>query len=892
VTVRSYLRFLRQETRGSRGRLLFFVACLAVGVAAVVAVAGIASGLESGVRREARRLLAADLAVEGREPLPESLDRALAELARELGEPLGRADLRELVTVVAAPARGAPDGSRRTAVAPGRSQLVELKVVRGPYPFYGELALLPDRPLAELLDRPSGVNGAAVGGAVAAPELLDRLGLEVGDRLKIGGVEVPITGAVTAEPDRLGGAFGFTAGPRLFLGAATFDETGLEATGSRIRYRALLRLPEAAGEAGTERAAAAIRSVLPEGRGFGIETWAEAQPALRQGIARAERFLGLVALLSLLIGGVGVGQTVRAWLAGRMDAIAVLKCLGARPREVLLLYGGQTALLGLAGSLVGAAAGVAILLGSPFLSSHLGGDLLPAELLDPWQPGAVARGLLLGVSVALLFGLPSLAGALRVPPARVLRRDVEPLPVAWPVRLAVAAAVLGGVGATASAQSGSLRLGIEFTAGAAAATLALAGAAIAVSRGAARLRGRRHGRSATSARGSFWLRHGLAALGRPGAGTLAAVVALGLGVLVVVALWLIERRLTAELVGNLPEAAPSVFLIDIQPDQWAPLRRLLEAEGAEAIDSVPVVMARIAAVDGVPVGELTDASFGRERVEDVGGDDRRWALTREQRLTYLDRLPEDNRVVAGELWSAPGVAEVSVEEEFAGDLGVGVGSTLGFDLQGVPLELAVTSLRRVDWSTFGINFFLVVEPGVLEAAPQYRIAAVRLPPGTEAVVQDRVTAAFPNVTVLQIREILDKVVAVIQALAGGIRFVGTFTVLAGAAILAGAVSAGAARRSREVALLKTLGTTRGGVVAVYSVEYALVGLVAGVIGSAGAVVLSWAVLTRGMEVAWVFDPLPLATGVLGGAALAVVAGLAASVKALQSRPLEALRSAT
>jgi len=886
VTLATYLRFLRRESRGSRARLLFFIACLAVGVAAVVAVAGVAAGLESGVRREARRLLAADLAVEGREPLPPELDRALAELAEELGGPIGRADLRELVTVVAAPPAAGPDGSS----IPGRSQLVELKVVRGPYPFYGELALAPDRPLAELLDRPgpsdrgpdAALDGAFGGGAVAAPELFDRLGLALGDRLKVGGLEVPITGTVTAEPDRLGGAFGFTAGPRLFLGAETFDRTGLETTGSRIRYRALLRLPEGAGEAGAERAEAAVRSALPAGRGYGIETWEEAQPALRQGIARSERFLGLVALLSLLIGGVGVGQTVRAWLAGRMDAIAVLKCLGARPREVLLLYGGQTALLGLAGSLAGAAAGMAILLLSPYLA----GELLPAELLDPWQGAAVARGLLLGVSVALLFGLPSLAGALRVPPARVLRRNVEPLPVPRSVRLAVAVAVLAGVGATAVAQSGSPRLGIEFTLGAAAATLTLAGAALAVSRGAARLRDRR---SSGPARGGFALRHGLAALGRPGAGTLAAVVALGLGVLVVVGLWLVERRLTSELEGNLPEAAPSVFLIDVQPDQWRPLQRLLEEEGAEAIDSVPVVMARISAVDGVPVGELTDASSGRERVEDVGEDDRRWALTREQRLTYLDRLPDDNRITAGSLWSDPEAAEVSVEEEFAGDLGVGVGSTLTFDLQGVPLELAVTSLRSVDWSTFGINFFLVVEPGVLEAAPQHRIAAVRLPAGAEARVQDRVTAAFPNVTVLQIREILDKVVAVIRALAGGVRFVGTFTVLAGVAILAGAVSAGAARRRREVALLKTLGTTRGGVVAVYSVEYALVGLVAGVIGSAGAAVLSWAVLTRGMEVEWAFDPLPLAAGVLGGAALAVVAGLAASVKALRSRPLEALR---
>lgn len=872
MTVLTYLRFVARESRGSRARLLFFIACLSVGVAAVVAVAGLASGLESGVRREARRLLAADLAVAGREPLPPGLDEALAGLAAELAGPVERTDVLELVTVVSAPA---PPGAEV-----GPSQLVELKVVRGPYPFYGDLVLEPRRPLAELLDAPF-----ATGGAVAAPELLERLGIHVGGRLLVGGVEVPVTGVVTAEPDRLGGAFGFTAGPRLFLGRNAFDETGLERTGSRIRYRALLRLPGDTGEAAAERAAEALREALPDGRGFDVETWAEAQPALRQGIARAERFLGLVALLSLLIGGIGVGQTVRAWLAGRLDAIAVLECLGTRPREVLLLYAGQTALLGLAGSLAGAAAGVAIL----YLSPGIAGPALPGDLLDPWQPAAVARGLLLGLAVALLFALPPLAAALRVPPARVLRRDAEPLPVPRAVRIAVAATVLGGVWATAAVQSGSPALGSWFLLGAVGVTLLLAAAARGVSLGAATLRSHREGR-AHGAPGSFWLRHGLAALGRPGAGTLGAVVALGLGVLVVTGLWLVERRLTSELEGNLPEEAPSVFLIDIQPGQWQPLQELLREEGATGIDSVPVVMARIAAVDGVPVRELTDAPYGRERVEDVGEDDRRWALTREQRLTYLEDLPEDNRVVAGELWSEPGVPEVSVEEEFARDLGVEVGSTLAFDLQGVPLELTVTSLRTVDWSTFGINFFLVVESGVLEAAPQHRIAAVRLPEAAEARVQDRVAVAFPNVTVLRIREILEKVVAVIRAIAAGVRFVGTFTVVAGVAILGGAVAAGAARRRREVALLKALGTTRGGVVGVYAVEYALVGLVAGVIGSAGGAVLSWAVLTRGMEVGWAFDPLPLLVGVVGGAVLAVVAGLAASARALQSRPLAALRA--
>ncbi len=876
-----------REMRGGRARLTFFTACLAVGVAAVVAVAGIGGGIETGLRQQARRLLAADLAVSGTAPLPADLDDLLGKTLAGVG-PWRRTDVKELVTLVAADAPGESGGTQSSGAPgppaspgpPGKSQLVELKVIDGTYPFYGKLELAPDRPLQDLLSRPDG------GGAVVAPDLLTHLGLRVGDRIRVGGVAVPITGVVNAEPDRLGGAFGFSAGPRVFLGPRTFDRTGLETTGSRIRYRALIRLPTDAGRPVADRAAQAIRAALPASQGYRVETWAQAQPSLRRGVDRAQRYLGLVALLSLLVGGIGVGQTVRAWLAGRLDAIAVLECLGMRPREVLALYAGQTALLGLVGSLVGTVAGVALELGLP----HLASSLLPPELIDPWQPWAMVRGLTLGIGVALLFGLPSLGVALRVPPARVLRRSAEPLPVALWLRVVTACAVVAGVWATATVQSRSAWMGTQFTFGTLAATAALALAARGVVWAVARFR-----REDRRLAGRFWLRHGLAALGRPGAGTLAAIVALGLGVLVVVGQWRVERRLTSELLHGLPAEAPSVFLIDIQPDQWSGVHRLLEGAGATKIDSVPVVMARLSAIDGRSVETLARRrSEERDRGDEQGGrregGSSRWALTREQRLTYLETLPEDNKIVAGTLWSKPGVPEVSVEQDFAHDLGVHLGSTLTFDVQGVPLKLEVTSLRTVDWSTFGINFFLVVEPGVLDKAPQFRIAAAHLPTGGEGPFQDRVAASFPNVTVLRVREILDKVVAVIRALAEGVRFVGAFTVLAGTAILAGAVAAGAARRSREVALLKTLGATRAGVVAAYSIEYALVGLVAGVIGAVGGGVLSWAVVVRGMEIPWALDPMPLVVGALGSAALAVVAGLAASARALRVRPVEALRT--
>jgi putative ABC transport system permease protein len=864
VTLGFYARALLRESRGSRGRLTFFIACLAVGVAAVVSVAGLSASLRDGIRREARQLLAADLAVRGNQPIPPEALTAIAALPGAR-----RTDVKETVTVAAAPG---VDGQ------PGPSQLVELKVVDGFYPFYGKLDLRPARPLQELL---------TPGTAVVAADLLTHWKLKAGDSLQIGGQTFRVAASVLAEPDRVG--VSFTIGPRVFLSGPGFARTHLEDQGSRVSYRTLVRLPDGISNAALDAAAERLKQALPGGESFRVETYRQAQPSLRQNISRVERFLGLVALLSLFVGGIGVAQSVRAWLASRMDAIAILKCLGMRPREIFPLYLGQTVLLGLAGSIVGILAGVAVQMTLPRLFP----DLIPPELIRPWQPAALLRGLGLGIGVAMLFSLPPLSAVLRVPPARVLRRDAEPLPRHRWVTAATFLTLAAGVWGMAALQSGSPLLGAQFTGGVAVVTAALAAAAFLVSWAVRRLP-----RDAFSLRP--WLRHGIAALARPGAAASGAIVALGLGVLVVLGMSLVERRITSQLEKELPSNAPSAFLVDIQPAQWPGVERLLHQAGGQGIESVPVVMARVSAIDGVTSeamqgkdapagnGEEPEGREGNGRERRDGN--RRWALSREQRLTYMRELPKDNKIVAGALWSDPAHAEVSLEQDYAKDIGARLGSTISFNIQGVPLDLRVTSLRTVNWQTFGINFFLVVEPGVLEAAPQQRLAVARLPRGGEQRVQDLLAASYPNVTFLRIREILEKVLKVLRRISLGIRFLGGFTVVAGIAILAGAVSAGSARRGREVALLKTLGMTRRGVAATFAVEYALIGLVAGAIGAGGGTVLAWGIVTRGFEMPWVFAPLTLATALAGSVLLAVLAGLAASLRALERRPIEVLRA--
>ncbi len=578
MTARFFFNSLARESRGARGRLIFFMACLSVGVAAVVAVAGMSASLDEGIRVEARQLLAADLAIEGRRPIPRDLDLAAAGLAGTK-----RTDVQEMVTVALGPPRAGGQ--------PGSSQLVELKVLDGDYPFYGTLDLRPQRPLRELLAPDTVVVGS---------ELLATLHLKQGDVLRIGGAPFRIAGVVLSEPDRV--SVSMTLGPRAFLSAPGMARTSLNARGSRIGHKALLKLPDGFPGESIASAKERLEAVLQDSSYYRIETFKEAQPALRRSIDRVDRFLGLVALLSLFVGGIGVAQSVRAWLASRLDAIAILKCLGMRPREILPLYLGQTALLGLAGSTVGIVLGAALQLALPSLFP----DLIPAELIRPWQPTALLRGLVLGVGVAVMFSLPSLAAVLRVPPARVLRRDAEPLPShRWASALTMLA--LGvGIWVMASLQSRSMDLGSRFTGGVILVTAALSGAALLASWLVRRL-------PRESLPGRVWMRHGVAAIARPGASTVSAIVALGLGVLVVLGMSLVERRLSTQLATAIPKNAPSAFLIDVQPDQWPGVRRILEEQGATQIDSVPVIMARLAVIDGQSVEQLAAAAEARRK---------------------------------------------------------------------------------------------------------------------------------------------------------------------------------------------------------------------------------------------------------------------------------------
>jgi len=847
------LRLAWREGRGARGRLTLLVLGIAVGVSAVVAVGALGAGLRQGLFLEARRLLAADVALSTRDPWPAELDGILA------AEPdLRSARVVELPTVVAAKDAGS-DGA-----APS-SRLVELKVVEPAYPLRGDLKIDPPVALETLL---------ADGGAVISPDLGQMLGLRLGDPIAVGTVDATVRGFVLSEPDRTN--FALSLGPRVFVGHDTFAQSGLEQFGSRIESKLLLALPDGATADEARALGLRLRAALADLGRVRVNTWADAQPSVRRGIERVESFLALAALLALVLGALAAALAARSWLESRIDSIALSKCLGLERRHVLISAVGQVLILALLGGLLGTVLGVLAV--RVAVASFR--DLLPAGLSIPLiEPRPVLMGLALGLGSALVAALGPLLAATRVPPLAALRRESAPLVMPRGLVRGSAMVALAALFVAAWVQSSSVELAALFTGGLVLSALVLALAARAVLSLARRAPPR-----ALPAP----LRWGLASLARPENPARGALLALGIGVFAVLSLVLVERRLLNELANALPVDAPNAFMLDVQRDQWPALEQLLLGAGAVRPQSAPMVVGRLRAIDGRDVrtilAERRDAR--REGREGGGG---RWVLTREQRLTFGPNLQADNVLLRGALWADPERAEVSVEEEYAEDLEVDLGSVIVVDVQGVPIELVVTSIRSVRWESLAINFFMHVEPGVLDNAPQVRVATARLPKGQAGAIQNELRAAFPNVTLIDVDELREKLAVLFARLASGVEALGLLCVAAGVLVLAAAMAAAGRERRREAGLLRALGAGRWSALASLASEYALLGAVAGLVGGGGAAVLAYALVTRILELEGgpaLLAPLA-AAGLLG--ALAAAAGSIAAALALRRPPAEVLQ---
>jgi len=829
-------RMAWRETRAAWRHFAYFFVCIALGVAALVGVDLFAVNLERAIQREARSLMAADVELRTTRPLTSEADGVLMKLD---GRGIARMQVSELVAM---------------AAVPSGTQLVELKAVEPGYPFYGKLRADPEDALATLF---TGTH------ALAEETLLIRLDLKVGDTLKIGHAEFRITGVLKKEPDRAAGAFSF--GPRVLISRQGLEATGLVQPGSRVTHRHLLKLPDAL----TPKAAQAELAAAFPDKTARVSTYQDAQPMLRRFLRQLTMYLGLVGLIALMVGGIGVASSVRAFLKEKLETIAVLKAIGAGSGTLLRVYLTQTFLLGALGCLAGAALGAAFQVALPPLLRAW----LPIELEFRLALLPFVRGVGMGLLTMVLFALWPLLEVRHVRPNLILRREVADEPTGSPGRMAWAISGLLALALAGMAfwQAGSWRTAGLFI-GALAAALALLNATawlvVRLARRVPRWR-------------SLAWRQGLANLYRPGSQAQTVLVSVGVGVMVILAIHLVERNILWEIRENVPTDAPTFFFIDIQPDQHDAFARLLVERGHTDARLTPLVRSRLWALNGQRVR--------RESYEDR---EHGWYFTREYVLTFLNELPKGNAITKGQWWEgggSSGLPRVSVEEEAARRLGLDLGSTVEFDIQGAKVSGRIASIRKVEWGNMSTNFYFIFEPGALEGAPMTYVATTRVAPQEEVSLQRATVAAFPNVSAINIRAVLDSVAQVVDRISLVIRFMAALSILAGAVVLAGALAATRFRRIYEAMIFKAVGGTRRILAATFAVEYALLGAAAGVIGAGLATGLAWGVGHWILDVKWLFQPVALVWGIGATIAGTVLVGFLSTYRILGQKPLPVLR---
>jgi putative ABC transport system permease protein len=839
LSVRLAARELRSGVRGFR----IFLACLALGVAAIAAAGSVAEAFRQGLGSQAREILGGDLAVTQRL-------RAFTPAERAVFERTGPTAYAASVEAMAE----APSGERR---------LVELRGVSTAYPLAGEVELAGGVRLADAL-RP---EGPAAGAAVEST-LLRRLGLRLGDRFLVGNAQLVARAVLVSEPDRL--ARGFALGPRVLTRLGVLETGGFLEPGLPFGETARIALPPGAPLAAAKRGLRAeLRRVEPAG-GYRLTDRTDAAPGLHRLIDELEYFLGFIGLASLVAGGLGVFGAVSAHLEARKPAIAILKALGAEGALVRDIYLIQVAVLALLGVAIGLLVGAVV----PLVLGEFVKASLPVPALFALYPWPLAKAGAFGLLAAAAFSLGPLARARATPPATLFRRQLVARP-ALGVETLGAALAAGGLALLAVATAP--------TPGAAA--IMMAGVAVAFSGlwalGAAGARMAGQARNVTH--GSW--RIGLANLAGPGSAARTAAPAIGLGVALLSAVVLIQSSLLAQVTQVAPRTAPSLVFSGLSASQGPAFDAALAAAFGRPLTPetylrAPFASGRIVAVRGVPVD--------RARIDP--GD--RWAYDNDISLSALGPEPLNSGVVRGRWWSAnyAGPPLVAVALDAAKGGGLKVGDSVTLEVLGRRLDARVAALRKIDFAGFGANVPLVLDPAALLGAELRNVAIARATPAEERRATQALAQPFPTVTVISVREALETAADLFDRLAFAIRGAAAVAALAGLLVLAGAIAARARARGREAAILKVLGASAGQVLGAYAIEYGAVGLIAGVAGVALGYAAAWPVVVRVFGAAWSVDWQGVVALVGGAAVLAAAGGLLAAIAALSRRPAPTLRS--
>ena len=851
----SAAKIAAREMRSSRGKFFFVILSVAIGVAALTGVRGFSTSFRGALLTRARSIMAGDLAARMFQQITPDQQKGLDEIAATGVE---ITPVTELLSMASSPKTMDP-------------LLISLKAVDPKkYPFYGKVDLEPADALSAVLGDDT---------VVVADDLLIRLHMKVGDQLTVGSRSFRIASVVTNEPDRLSG--NFAAGPRVLISRGGLDASGLLAPGSHSGQRYLFKVPKPRNGAPISEKAVAdlklrLEKLLPEAQ---VTDYRETNPALTQGLDRATSLLSLMSLVALVLGAIGVAMAMRAHLQQRLDTIAIMKSLGARSGQIIKIYLLQTLLLGVLGGLIGVALGVGVQLAFPYLLARLINVQTDVHL----QVRTILTGLGAGVLTTLLFTLPPLLDIRGVRPILILRRAVEDNddPFTTAIRkkitknlaqIGAALLILIGLALIAITLSDSAMVGAVFSIG----LIVVLAFLLAASAGL--LASLRFFLSRTRLSLPSSLRHGLANLYRPGNPSAALLAAVGMGVMQIMTVYLVQQAVVTELhISSAPDL-PNVFLIDITTAEIDGVRKLLIAQPGVTIapEMLPVVSSRIIAINGVPASEVKLKNFPRRMLQSIS-------------LTWSATPPPGTKTVAGKWWAEDSSApQVVVAKRQADRLGVKVGSTITFAAQDKQIVATVAALIEADGQhAYSRAEFIMPQP-VLADLPVVWYGGVHVDPARVEGLQRALYRAYPTVTVINVAAALETVRNVVIQITYVIQFLAAFSIFAGVVILASSIAGTRYRRIREVVVMKTLGATRSRIATVFSIEFAVLGLVAGLVGVFFANVVARTLLTR-LTIVYHFQWTWTLGALVATALLAVVTGWASSHRILGQKPLEVLR---
>ncbi|MEW6130314.1 MAG: FtsX-like permease family protein [Acidobacteriota bacterium] len=837
------IQMARRELRSSWRRLLFFFVCIAIGVCAIVALRSMIQNVNRAIAGDARAILTADVQVDSDRPWT---DEQLEIINRVMQAPrvVSRTETIESATM----ARPADEANEAV-------MMVELKGIEANYPLVGEFKMQDGSNFDFSLLQNFGT--------VASPAMLDRLSLKVGDSIKIGEATFQIRGVFDKEPGVAGG--GFRLGPRLFIARSDVEATGLTGFGSRARRKIQFTTIENQAEPLTKQLKAALKNQLVSARSY-----RDAEGNLNNSLQRAEDYLSLTGLVVLVLGGIGISNVTRVFVEQKKKSIAVLKCIGATGSRVTVAYLSQVLLLGFTGSVLG----VILARGVLALVKYNFADLLPENLSYELRPYAVFQGIGVGVLISLLFSALPLLRIRKIKPNLLLRDDVAHVKQRFDfMRWATGFIVVAGLVALVSWQAGSLRVGFFFLLGIAvtAGLLYLAASLlIALVRRTKNVQ-------------SFAFRQAINSLYRPGNQTRVIVMVVGLGVFLVIAIQSLEKNLLRDLDLGKRSNMPNMFLIDVQKDQEQPLAQFIKQETGEEPLLVPTIRARITAINGRDI-DFENEDMRRERGR----------LGREYVTTFRANLEYNERVIEGEFWepTPSPEGEISIEESMKGLLGLDVGGNITFDIQGRKLTAKVTSIRKVDWRNSRTGFMVLFRPGTLENAPQMMVGAINGPTDEieKSRFEKRLLDKFPNLSVIDVTEIVRSITRIINNVTLTVSFTGLFVFLSGVLILIGSIAITKFQRIYEAAVLKTLGAKRKTLLVILLAEYGLLGLVSGLIGAFAAEGLSYATSKYIFDIEWAFTPQLNFIGVAATILLVTIVGAISTLDVLTQKPLGILRT--